>query len=177
MKKYLLVLAVVAVLAGVGLSSDSAYAATDYFLKLDGVKGESTNAKHKDQIEIMSWSWGMSNSGSMSSGGGGGAGKVSFQDISLMKKVDKSSPKLFEACASGKHLKEMVLTSTSGKRLDYLKYTFQDVLCTSMTTSGGSDAPMEQVSFSYGKIEMQYMPMDLSGWLRAAWDIVRNVVF
>ena len=55
--------------------------ASDYVLKIDGIKGESTDSKHKDEIEIESFSWGATQPGSFASGGGGGAGKVSFQDI------------------------------------------------------------------------------------------------
>ena len=37
------------------------FAASDYLLKLEGVKGESTDPGHKDWIELASFSWGMSN--------------------------------------------------------------------------------------------------------------------
>ena len=50
-------------------------AAVDVFLKLDGIKGESTDDRHKDEIVIESWSLGATNTGSHSVGGGGGAGK------------------------------------------------------------------------------------------------------
>ena len=68
--------------------------ASDYLLKVDGIKGESTDSKHKDEIEIESFSWGATQPGSFSTGGGGGAGKVSFQDIHFTQKYDKSSPVL-----------------------------------------------------------------------------------
>ena len=37
--------------------------AVDYFLKLDGVRGGSTDAKHKDEIELLSFSFAASQSG------------------------------------------------------------------------------------------------------------------
>ena len=48
--------------------------AVDMFLKMDGIKGESVDDKHKDEIDVLSWSWGMSQSGSAHMGGGAGAG-------------------------------------------------------------------------------------------------------
>lgn len=85
-------------------------AAVDYFLKLDGIKGESQDSKHKDEIDVESWSWGETQSGTHAGGGGGGAGKVSMQDFHFVMKVNKSSPKLLQACASGEHIKEALLT-------------------------------------------------------------------
>ena len=85
-------------------------AAVDYFLKIDGIPGESTDSKHKNEIDIESWSWGEANSGSHAYGGGGGAGKVSVQDFNFTMHVNKASPKLFLACATGQHIKEALLT-------------------------------------------------------------------
>jgi type VI secretion system secreted protein Hcp len=85
--------------------------ASDYLLEIDGIKGESRDDKHKDAIDVMSFSWGASNPGSFATGGGGGAGKVSFSDISFMSQVNKSSPELMTACATGKHINARILQS------------------------------------------------------------------
>ena len=69
-------------------------AAVDYFLKIDGIPGESTDSKHKNEIDIESWAWGQTNSGSHAYGGGGGAGKVAMQDFNFTMKVNKASPEL-----------------------------------------------------------------------------------
>src|SRR5450759_953032 len=130
--------------------------AVDYFLKLDGIPGESQDHKHKDEIDILSWSWGESQSGTMSSGGGGGAGKVNMQDFHFVMKVNKSTPKLILACASGDHIKKAILTCRkAGKdQQPFLTYTFTDVLVSSYQTGGsssGDEIPMEQVSLNYSK--------------------------
>src|ERR1043166_4955437 len=85
-------------------------AAVDYCLKLDGIEGESQDAKHKGEIDLESWSWGETQTGTMHAGGGGGAGKVQMQDFHFVMKVNKSSPKLMLACASGEHIKSATLT-------------------------------------------------------------------
>ena len=117
--------------------------AIDYFLKLDGVKGESQDATYQDQIDVLSWSWGMSQSGSVHSGGGAGSGKVSVQDISLTKPIDVSSPTLHLFCANGKHIaKGSLICRKAGENpLEYLKLEFEELMVTSAQTggSGGED--------------------------------------
>src|SRR5438270_6686608 len=107
--------------------------ASDYLLEIDGIKGESSDNKHPGTIEIDSFSWGATNSGAMSAGGGGGAGKVSFQDLHFTTKVNKSSPLLMLACASGQHIKKAVLyvRKQGGDQQEYYTITLADVLVTS----------------------------------------------
>ena len=83
--------------------------AVDIFLKLDPIKGESLDDKHKDEIDILSWSFGESQSGTFHSGSGGGAGKVSVQDLHFTHFVDKATPELFKVCANGKHIDTAIL--------------------------------------------------------------------
>src|SRR4051794_31511408 len=83
--------------------------AVDMFMKIDDIKGESSDGSHKDEIEVLSWSWGMSQSGTAQSGTGGGAGKVNVQDLSFTKYVDKSSPNLMKLCCTGTHFKNAKL--------------------------------------------------------------------
>ena len=84
-------------------------AAVDYFIKFDGIKGESSDAKHKDEIDIESWSWGATHAGTGRGGGGGGAGKVSMQDFHFVMRLNKASPALMRACATGEHIKTATL--------------------------------------------------------------------
>ena len=86
-------------------------AAVDYFLKIEGIEGESIDDRHKGEIDIMSFSWGMSNSGTFASGGGSGAGKVSFGSIRLNTPVSKASPMIFESVATGKHFPTVTLSA------------------------------------------------------------------
>ncbi|MGI0077522.1 MAG: Hcp family type VI secretion system effector [Nitrosopumilaceae archaeon] len=163
-------------------TASQAFAAVDYFLKIDGVDGESKDDKHKGEIDIMSWSFGASQSGSMVMGGGGGAGKVVMQDFHFTKSIDKASPKLFEALATGAHLKEakLVLRSPGDSQAEYMVITLSDVLVSSYSTSGasGGDRPMEEVSLNFAKITMSYMELDASGRAGASvnfgWDVKAN---
>lgn len=159
-------------------------AAVDYFLKIDGVEGESKDSKHKGEIDVLSWSWGESNSGSHATGGGGGAGKVAMQDFHFTMKVNKASPKLLQNCASGKTCAKAMLTcrkSGSDKPQEYLLITFTDVIISSFQTggSGGSDiVPVDQISLNFAKIEYEYKEQkpdgSLAGAIKAGWDLKKN---
>ncbi len=144
-------------------------AAVDYFLKIDGIPGESTDSKHKNEIDLDSWSWGQSNSGSQAAGGGGGAGKVSMQDFHFTMRVNKASPKLFLNCANGSHIKEALLTCRkAGKQQqEYLKIKFSDLLIASYQTGGSTSEvlPMDQIAFNFAKIEIQYAAQKADGSL------------
>lgn len=143
--------------------------AVDYFLKIDGIPGESTDDKHKDEIDVVSWSWGESQSGAHAGGGGGGAGKVAMQDFSFIMATNKASPKLFLSCATGKHIKEAILTcrKAGGKQEEYYKVKMTDLLVSSYQTGGsaGSDLPSDNFSLNFSKIEVSYAPQKPDGSL------------
>ncbi|MGV3533488.1 MAG: Hcp family type VI secretion system effector [Chthoniobacteraceae bacterium] len=135
--------------------------AVDYFLKIDGIDGESADSKHAGDIQLESFSWGATQTGSHSFGGGGGAGKVSMQDFHFVMKNNKASPKLFLACAEGEHIKKAVLVCRkAGKeQQEFLKVTMSDLLVSSFQTGGsahGEELPIDQVSLNFSKIEWEY---------------------
>jgi type VI secretion system secreted protein Hcp len=134
-------------------------AAVDYFLKIDGISGESSDSKHKDEIEIQSWSWGETNT--VSQVGGGGAGKVQFQDFHFTAAISKASPKLFLSCATGEHIKEATLFARkagSGQQ-DFMHIKMEDVLISSYQGGGAASTdavPTDQFSLNFAKIEYDF---------------------
>lgn len=157
--------------------------AVDYFLKLDGVDGESHDHKHKGEIDLQSWSFGATNSGSFSMGGGGGAGKVSMQDFHFVMNSSKASPKLMLACATGEHIKKAVLICRKAgtEQQEYLKVTMSDVLVSSYQTGGaahGGDTSTDQISLNFAKIEVEYKEQkpdgSLGGAIKAGYDVKAN---
>ena len=147
-------------------------AAVDYFLKIEGIEGESTDSKHKAEIDLESWSWGETNSGTHAGGGGGGAGKVQMQDFHFVMKTNKATPKLMLACANGEHIKKATLTCRkAGKeQQEYMIVKFADLLISSYQTGGSAHGtvPTDQISFNFSKIEFQYKEQKADGTLGAA---------
>src|ERR1700745_1380545 len=145
-------------------------AAVDYFLKIDGIQGESKADKHTKEIDIESFSWGATQSGTFAVGGGGGAGKVSMQDFHFTMPVNKASPGLFLCCAQGDHIKNAVLTCRkAGKeQQEFLKVTMSDCLISSYQTGGhggGDVVPTDQISLNFAKVEVEYKEQDAAGKL------------
>jgi type VI secretion system secreted protein Hcp len=161
-------------------------AAVDYFLKFDGIKGESTDAKHKDELDIESWSWGVTHAGTVSRRGGAGAGKVSMQDFHFVMSLNRASPALMKACATGQHIKMATLTARkAGKgQQEYLTFKLHDVLVSSYLTGGseqGAVVPTDQVSLNFAKIEVEYRQQKPDGTLAPAdkfgFDLKANKAF
>ncbi|GAA5126820.1 type VI secretion system tube protein Hcp [Luteolibacter yonseiensis] len=155
------------------LSISSTFGASDYYLKIEGIKGESVDSRHKDWIELDSFSWGVSNASLAGSGSGGmGTGKVSMQDFHFTMKVDKASPKLMLACATGKHIPSLQfavsrMDGASGGTTDYYVITLTDVLVSSyqsnspQPTAGSPAGPLTaSVSFNFTKIKWDYIAPD-----------------
>jgi len=158
-------------------------AQADFFLKVDGIQGESQDKTHSNEIEVLSWSWGESNSGGSSYGGGGGTGKVDMGDFSFTMRMCKASPKLIQYCASGEPIPKTILVGRkAGKdQQEYLKFTFSDSLISHYTTSGtgsGDPVPMDSISFNYAKVEIEYKEQKadgtLGGAIKAGWDLKKN---
>ncbi|MCY1211614.1 Protein hcp1 [compost metagenome] len=139
---------------------------SDFHIKLDGVKGESSHKDHKDEIEISSWSWNVSNASGAGSGGGSGKGKATPGEFNFTHTYDKASPVLAKNCVSGKHFKDMVMTcrkSGEGQQ-EYLKVTLKEVFISSVGPGGAQGGDVhEQVSCSFKDIEFAYKGQDDKG--------------
>ena len=153
-------------------------ALVDFFLKLDGIPGDSRDAQHKGEIDLESFSWGETNEAGPRTGGGTGAGKVQLEDLNIVMKLNKASPLLLKACASGQHIKSAVLTARRAvkQQLEFLVIKLSDVLVSSYQTSGGvSSEPIDHVAFNFGRIEFEYRAQKPDGSLDApvhgGWDV------
>src|SRR5262245_48818749 len=158
--------------------------ASDIFAKIADIKGESLDAKHKGEIEVLSFSWGVTNPGSISAGGGGSSGKATFQDLTIVHNIDKASPLLLKACATGTHLKEATITHRkAGKgQQEFLIVKLNDIIITGVTHGGGTGQPAsETVSMAFAKVDFEYKPQKADGSLEAGihftYDLKANKVF
>ena len=154
--------------------------AVDYFLKIDGIPGESVDKTHKGEIEVDSWSWGESNPVPGGGATGGATGKVHAQDLLVTSRFSKASPALLLACAAGKHFKSAVLSARATGAPDFLTFSLSDVLVSSYQTgaSEADAAPVDSVSLNFSKLEVEYKEQGAGGKLggptKAGWDFKLN---
>jgi type VI secretion system secreted protein Hcp len=158
--------------------------AVDMFLKIDGIPGESTDARHSDEIDLLSYNWGESQPPTASSASGSSAaGRVTMRDFHFAMHVNKASPKLFLACASGAHIRNAILTvrRTGANPVEFLKWTLSDVTVASYQTARdmpAAEPPLDQTSLRFTKIEVEYSAVKPDGSLdapiKAGWDLQAN---
>lgn len=161
--------------------------AFDAFLQIEGVPGESMDAEHVDWIEILSFNSGLSqrSSASASSGGGASAERADFQDFSIVKALDKASPKLAVYCADGTHIPTVILElcRAGGDKVKYMEYKLEEVIISRVQTGGSAEGeeslPGEEVSFNYGKISWTYTQQKRAdgaggGNVAAGWSLIEN---
>ncbi len=156
--------------------------AVDMFMKIDGIDGESKDAAHTKEIDVLSWSWGMSQAGTFHHGAGGGAGKVNVTDLSFVKYVDSASHALQLSVCNGNHISEATLTvRKAGKKpLEYIIIVMKKLMITSVSTggSGGEDKLTETVCMNFAECEYAYTPQKDDGTgdtpLEYGWNIETN---
>jgi type VI secretion system Hcp family effector len=161
--------------------------ASTIFCKIDGIKGESTDSNHKDEIELLSWSHGLTQprSAVASTAGGGTAGRCNHSDMSVMKEMDSASPILSQYCCTGKHIDSITMTlrrADGDKSVPYMVIKLSDVVISSVSVGGQTDAiPSETVTFNYAKIEWEYTKQNRKGGAgggktNGSWDLSKNAV-
>lgn len=146
----------------------------ELFLKLKGAEGEATTKGFEGQIQLEGFHWAFA---APPSGVGEGlsAGKVEHSGFSAIKKLDKSSPKLFQAICEGKHFDNAVLTACKRgggeKVIDYWKCEFDSLFITAFDqagNSGGDEIPRENCTFTFGKVTITYNEQKKDGTKGAA---------
>ncbi len=165
--------------------------AVDMFMKIGNIAGESRDAKHGNEIDVLDWSWGMENSTNAHVGGGQGAGKVRVRNLKFKKFIDKSSPDLMLACCNGKHFPEakLVVRKSGEQPLEYLTVTMQDLIIADITANGrpysdgqdgrpADDRLTEEVTLNFAKVKVDYKEQTKTGSVGAStamgWDIAGN---
>ena len=146
--------------------------AVNAYLFVDGVDGPSTSKTN--HIDVLSFSWGVSQTSTYGAGQSGKeakAGRADFQNLSIMKVLDKTTPLLADHCATGNILKEVYILydkPVGDKQDDYFRIYLKDALITSVQLSGSNENPTESVSFAFQGVEVAYKPEKDDGMLDAA---------
>ena len=147
--------------------------AVDTYLFLQDIKGESQDDKYKDSIEIIAFNWGAKNEGTAHTGTGAGAGKAQFQDLTIDKRVDKSSPTLLQFLATGRHIDNgsVIMRKSGGEQMEYFKIEMKGIFVTGYSVSGSDgDTSIEKVTLNFSKFRVTYTPQTASGTKGSSTD-------
>ena len=154
-------------------------AALTGYLKIPDIPGESKASNHEEEIDILSIDWNISRP-LTDEGSGRTRGSPEFSDLVVSGLVDKSTPKLLEASASGRAFDEVVISfrKDSGEaHLDYLKITLTNVQIASydLSVNSTSDVPAATIGLTYEALRVAYTEFDESGTSKgdteATWNI------
>lgn len=156
--------------------------AANFFLKIGDIQGEATQTEFDGQIEVVTFSWGVSQPGGFSYAGGGGVAQANLHDLTISFRMCSASPKLMEACASGKHFDDAVLTclrSAGDKAEKYLEITLTDVLISTYQTGGsGDEFPIETIGLNFAQIKEEFFKQNDQGVSESAgtgqWNQLTN---
>jgi type VI secretion system secreted protein Hcp len=169
-------------------------ALADYFLKIEGVEGESPDQAYPGLIQLQSWQWAEENSGRWGFGSGGGAGKVEMKDFEFRMVSNKASPKLFLMCATGDHISQaqLICRKSGAGQQDFMIVTFSNCLVSSFRTlgnvprnvmSGEKDVfvlPVDEIKINFARIELEYREQRNDGTMgaviKAGYDLKLNAM-
>ncbi len=143
----------------------------DIFLKIQGIKGDSTDDKHKEWIEVLSYKHSIDNpsGGALTSVGAYVGAKANHHDFTIVKKLDSASPALFQYCHLARHISQvqLELCRAMGDKTPFMKYTFKEVVISSVQPEGAQDTkdvlPLETIGIRYVQIALEHTPTDPTG--------------
>jgi type VI secretion system secreted protein Hcp len=154
------------------------FPASDVFLKLGDIKGESRDAEHKDEIDVLSWSWQMSAPQSSTlDGTTRTSGRSIIRPLLVKKYVDKASPKIAMALLQGAVIPQAILAvrKAGDSFQEYLVITMDNVIVTHHANETGPDRELETVALSFSKLCYKYTEFDgegsAMGNIEECWDI------
>lgn len=131
--------------------------ADELFLTIASIPGEVVDDRHPGAIEVLSWSWAVSNPTVVGGGGAGRVGRPTLSDVALALRLDKATPRLFDACARGIRLPEALVSARrQGMTGDYLTVRMQDATVTSANTALPGAEPAVQITLGFRTMTLTY---------------------
>lgn len=134
------------------------------FMQIEGISGESTARGHEGQIEVLSWSWGVAQTTTAAGAGGGGRIAVAGR-ATVVKQIDKATPKLFERCAHGAVFPLVIVHLTREGGQTYLTYELTNVMVSSISHEDvdGDGVPVETLELALGGARLIHTQFDAAG--------------
>ena len=143
----------------------------DMFLKVETarqgvIKGESADAKHPGEIDVLAWSWGMRGQTGMAAAGE--ASKATLNELDVVKLVDSASTALMAAMRNNDLIRKAALTvrKAGGDPLEYVRITIQNARITSLDLQTNDTEVTEKLSLAFKRINVEYTPQGADGMAR-----------
>lgn len=161
--------------------------ASDVYMQIEGIKGESKDERHKDWIEVSGVHWGIHQprSATASTAGGHTAERVEMKEVAFHKLADLSSPILAQTCAMGKTLPKVIFefmrADGNGKPICYFRMELRNVLIGGVEPGIEPGALLgEHVSLKYSEMVWKYTQQMVGGGSGGStvggWDCAANKV-
>ena len=133
--------------------------AIDVYMLIDGIKGTSTDERHRDWIECTAVNWRGQPPAAASVGGGHMGGQCEHSDIVISKLADLASPVLLQSCRAGDTIPkakfEFMRADGQGLREKYLDIEIENVVVGAVSSSM-DDGASEQVGFRFSRVKWKY---------------------
>jgi type VI secretion system secreted protein Hcp len=158
--------------------------AYDMFIDIEGIPGESTDAKLKDKINVFGFTWGVAQQGSFSHGNTSAVGKADIRSLRFLKRTDASSHLLFINCVTGAHIKQatLIVRKQGGSPLEFLKIQMNDIVVESFEFTGKPSIenthPEEEVGLAFSSVKILYAKQkderSLDAYKEVGWSLKEN---
>ena len=147
-------------------------AIADMFLKLAGVTGEATDPSHSGEIEVISWNWGQEAPAVV--GGTTPKGRAAMSELTVLKRVDQSTPTLMALLRTHKLTPSATLTvrKAGTTPLPYFKLELTNVRVTSLLTDTSGPDLVDRLRLGFTKIKVTYTPQQSGTGAKGGGDVV-----
>ncbi len=147
------------------------------------IPGESTDSVHKDWVEVESWSQEIQQptSTTASTSGGHSSERCEHAPMVFLKRLDKSSVYMYEACSAGySYDVDIIFYRASGTvRTSYLTIKLHNAIINSVSSSMAGGIPMESFTLKYSKVTWEHKSSKTDGSANVGrdsggWDLALN---
>lgn len=159
--------------------------AIDVCLQLDGIRGESSDARHKSWIECESMQWAVEQpkSASSSTAGGHSVERCVHRQIVVRKLSDLATPILLQTCSMGRTIPqgriELMRADGNGDRVLYFEIELENILIGDIFPEiHPGEVMSEHLGLKYSKVKWRYARQKVSGGVAGltvgGWDLATN---
>jgi type VI secretion system secreted protein Hcp len=157
--------------------------AADTYLFIEGIKGESNDARHKDWMECKHVDWGVHQPASaVDAACGRAVGRCHHDTIVLLKDVDLASPILLQTCCMGKTLPKArieFMRANGSVPFTYFVIELENVLIGEVAPEVSEGQIMQEfVSLAFSSIKWNYARQSIAGaalgHTMGGWNLATN---